>query len=89
MVTDVGSGGGTFGSGAKEGCGGARGESWMAEARRLALHVRAATADETRPHTSEEVHFCRYASGREVAERAVNLFFPSASDYNVMESLLV
>jgi len=69
-----------------------QGESWMAAARRLVLHVRAATADEARPHTSEEVHFWRYVSGRKVAElceRAVNLFFTSASDRNGMESLLI
>ena len=67
-------------------------ESWMAAARLLVLHVRAATADETRPHTSEEVYFWRYAPGRQVAElseRAAILFFPSASDRNGMESLLV
>ena len=69
-----------------------QGESWMAAARRLVLHVRAATADETRPHASEEAYFWRYVSGRQVAElceRAVNLFFASASDRNGMESLLV
>ena len=67
-------------------------ESWMTAARRLVLHVRAATADETRPHTSEEIYFRRHASGRQVAElceRAVNLIFPSASDQNRKESLLV
>ena len=69
-----------------------KGESWMAAACRLVLHVRAATADETRPHTSEEVYFWRYVPGRQVAElceQAVNLFFSSASDRNGMESLLV
>ena len=67
-------------------------ESWMAAARRLVLHVHAATTDETRPHKSEEVYFWRYAPGRQVVElceRAVNLFFLSASDRNGMESLLV
>ena len=64
----------------------------MTAARRLVLHVHAATTDETRPHKSEEVYFWRYAPGRQVVElceRAVNLFFLSASDRNGMESLLV
>ena len=64
----------------------------MAAACQLVLHDRAATADEARPHTSEEVHLGRYVSGRKVAElceRAVNLFFTSASDRNGMESLLI
>ena len=45
-----------------------KGGSWMAAARRLVLHVSAATADETKPHTSEEFSFWRYAPGRQVAE---------------------
>ena len=69
-----------------------KGLSWVTAACRLVLQVRAATADETMPHTLEKVYFWRYAPGRQVAklcERAVNLFFPSASDRNGMESLLV
>ena len=68
-----------------------KGDSWMAAARWLVLHVPAATVDETRNNTSEKVYFWRYAPGREMAElyqRAVNLFILSASDRNGMESLL-
>ena len=69
-----------------------QGESWMVAARRLVLHVRAATANEARPHTSGGVHFWRYVSGREVAElceRSVDPFFTSASDRNGMKSFLI
>ena len=30
-----------------------KGESWMVAARRLVLHMRAVTADETKPHAPE------------------------------------
>ena len=69
-----------------------KGESWMVAAHRLVLHVRVATAEETRPHTSEETYLLRFASGKQVAElceRVVNLFSPSASDCDGMESVLV
>ena len=69
-----------------------QGESWMAAARRLVLHMRAVTADETKPHASEEQYFWRYVAGKhvsELCERAVNLFFTSESDRNGLEALLV
>lgn len=42
------------------------GESWMAAARRLVLHIRAVTVDETKPHASEEQYFWRYVAGQHV-----------------------
>ena len=68
------------------------GESWMAAARRLVLHMRAGTADETKPYASEEQYFWRCMAGKhvsELCERAVNLFFTSESDRNGLEALLV
>ena len=35
------------------------GKSWMAAARRLVQHMRSITADETKPHASEEKYFWR------------------------------
>ena len=50
----------------------------MAAAWRLVLHMRAVTADETKPQALEEKYFWRYVGGKyvsELCERAVNLFF--------------
>ena len=68
------------------------GESWMAAARRLVLYMRAVTADETKPHASEERYFWRHVASKhvsELCERAVNLFSTSESYRNGLEALLV
>lgn len=70
----------------------AQGESRLAAARRLVLHVRTATADEPKQHASKEKYFWRYVTGKhlsELCQRALRLFFASASDRNDMESRLL
>lgn len=55
-----------------------QGAPWGAAACWRALHVRAATADEARPHASEEIYFWRFVAGKhvvEICEQADNCFY--------------
>ena len=64
----------------------------MATARRLVLHMRAVTADETKPHASEEQYFWMYVTVknvRQLRERVINLFFTIKSERSGLNSLLV
>lgn len=65
-----------------------QGESWMIAARRLVIHVRAATTGEASPYTPEEVYVWRYVSGgkwRSSASEQSTSFFTNGPDRNGME----
>lgn len=62
-----GAGGGDLKALLGESCESVQGESWLVAASRFVSYMRAAAADETKPHASEEQHFWGYATGKHIS----------------------